>query len=57
MLDRAIATQHAQYTFTETTRSPRGKRSLRVVRQRCLRLLRTLSRVLGEFVSAGGPLS
>jgi hypothetical protein len=55
MLDRAIATQHAKLALAETTRTqaPRNLRSLRFLKERCLRLLRTL----GEFVSAGGSLS
>jgi hypothetical protein len=56
MLDRAIATQHAEFALDETneTRAPRNARnSLRIFKERCLCLLRTL----GEFVSAGGPLS
>jgi hypothetical protein len=56
MPDRAIATQHAEFALDETneTRGPRNLRGrLRVFKERCLRLLKTL----GEFVSAGGPLS
>ena len=64
MLDRAIATQHAELALAETARTqapPNLRRSLRFLKERCLRLLRTLLRsllrTLGEFVSAGGPLS
>jgi hypothetical protein len=56
MLDRAIATQHAKLALAETarTQAPRNlRRTLRFLKERCLRLLRTLS----EFVSAGGSLS
>ena len=56
MLDRAIATQHAELALDDTARThaPRNVRNgLRIFKERCLRLLRTL----GEFVAAGGPLS
>jgi hypothetical protein len=60
MLDRAIATQHAEFALDKTldeateTRAPRHvRRRLRIFKERCLRVLRAL----GEFVSAGGPLS
>jgi hypothetical protein len=63
MLDRAIATRHADFALDETpdrtteTCAPRNVRPrLRILRrfkERCLRVLRAL----GEFVSAGGPLS
>lgn len=56
MLDRAIATQHAELALDDTARThaPRNVRDgLRIIKERCLRLLRTL----GKFVAAGGPLS
>jgi hypothetical protein len=55
MLDRAIATQHAEIALDETeTHTPRNVRiSLRIFKERCSGLLRTI----GEFVAAGGPLS
>jgi hypothetical protein len=56
MLDRAIATQHAKLALDETaeTHAPRNVRNgLRIFKERCMRLLRTL----GEFIAAGGPLS
>lgn len=56
MLDRAIATQHAELALDDTARThaPRNVRNgLRIIKERCLRLLRTL----GKFVAAGGPLS
>ena len=55
MLDRAIATQHAELALDETeTHAPRNVRNgLHILKERCLRLLRTL----GDFVAAGGPLS
>ena len=54
MLDRAIATQHAKLALDETAETPRNVRNgLRIFKERCMRLLRTL----GEFIAAGGPLS
>ena len=56
MLDRAVATQHAKLALAEATRTHapwNARHILRLCKERCLRLLRTL----GEFVSAGGPLS
>jgi hypothetical protein len=56
MLDRAIATQHAELTRTKPARTrvpPTMRKRLRVFRQRCLQLLRRL----GELISTGGPLS
>jgi hypothetical protein len=59
MLDRAIATQHPELTRAKTTltRTPLNMRKrLRIfkrIKQQCLRLLRRL----GDFISAGGPLS
>jgi hypothetical protein len=56
MLDRAIATQHAEIALAKSTqtRTARNLRNrLRIFKGRWLRLLR----ILGEFFSAGGPLS